>query len=154
MDSTTARQGSRKLSGKSVHALIDGVTRLIEGQKRFADEMGLPYTRIFSDGFESFKNQDANAVILDWLHCGNEGRDKLESLFVDLMAHQLALVEAITAIESEAAPKDASLIRRLQGLLGEKTPSQQHRRRYMEVTAPALVAAYARAREQGGELIP
>ncbi len=155
MDSTDARKGNRKLSGKSVHTLIDGVARLVEGQKRFADEMGLPYTRIFNDGFEAFKNQDASTVILEWLYCGNEGSSNLESLFTDLMSHQLALVEAISAIQPDTPRKDRPLVQRLQGLLGERnTPAEKPHRRYMEEIAPALVAAYARAREQGSELLP
>lgn len=155
MDSTNARKGTRKLSGKSVHTLIDGVARLVEGQKRFADEMGLPYTRIFNDGFEAFKNQDANSVILDWLYCGNEGCSNLESLFTDLMAHQLALVEAISAIQLDTSRKERPFVERLQSLLGDKnSPATKDHRRYMEVIAPALVAAYARAREQGSEILP
>lgn len=155
MDSKKARQGNQKLSGKSVHTLIEGVARLVEGQKRFADEMGLPYTRIFNDGFESFKNQDANTVILEWLYCGQEGSTQLESLFTDLMAHQLALVESISAIQLESPGKNQNLMQRIQSLLGEKSSSlEKHHRRYMEVVAPALVAAYARAREQGSELLP
>ena len=155
MDSTAARKGSRKLSGKSVHTLIEGVARLVDGQKRFADEMGLPYTRIFNDGFEAFKNQDANKVILEWLHCSDQGQRNLEFLFSDLMAHQLALVEAISAIQANSPRTERPLVERLQSLLGERNKStDQHRRHYMEVTAPALVAAYARAREEGSELLP
>ena len=56
MDSGAKKKNRKALSSRSISALVSGVSRLVDGQKQFADEMGLPYARIFQDGFEAFKD--------------------------------------------------------------------------------------------------
>lgn len=141
------------LSSRSVASLVSGVAKLIEGQKQFADEMGLPYARIFHDGFEAFKDESIHDVLFAWLHSGNQGHEKIENLFVDLLGHQLALVEALAEIKGQAREPASSLpkLLRLFHLDSPRSVGNPHasHKNYMEVTAPAFVAAYARSREHG-----
>ena len=150
MDSGAKRKNRKALSSRSISALVSGVSRLVDGQKQFADEMGLPYARIFQDGFEAFKDAPVEEVILSWLDSGSGGHENIEQLFVDLLGHQMALVEALAEIRSQPPTRPASL-QNLFGLFqsGGNHHTQASHRSYMEVTAPAFIAAYARAREQG-----
>ncbi|WP_111655393.1 hypothetical protein [Isoalcanivorax indicus] len=129
--------------------LVRGVARLVEGQRRFADEFGLPYGRLFHDAFEAFKDQPPETVIRAWLDAGAEADGALEALFSDLLGHQLALVEALAAV-SAAPDKTSGLAERLATLF-RRAPQVRHdasHRDYMEVIAPVFVTAYASAREQ------
>lgn len=150
MDSGAKKKNRKALSSRSISALVSGVSRLVDGQKQFADEMGLPYARIFQDGFEAFKDAPVEEVILSWLDSGSGGHENIEQLFVDLLGHQMALVEALAEIRTQPPTRPASL-QNLFGLFqsGSNHHTQASHRSYMEVTAPAFIAAYARAREQG-----
>ncbi|MBA3981513.1 MAG: hypothetical protein C0462_13030 [Alcanivorax sp.] len=132
-----------------MQTLVQGVSRLVEGQRRFADEFGLPYGRLFHDAFEAFKDQSPETVIRAWLDAGAQADAELEALFSDLLGHQLALVEALAAV-SAAPEKPRGLAGRLATWF-RRAPQARHdasHRDYMEVIAPVFVTAYASAREQ------
>jgi hypothetical protein len=150
MDSGAKKKNRKALSSRSISELVSGVSRLVDGQKQFADEMGLPYARIFQDGFEAFKDAPVEEVILSWLSAGSGGHKNIEQLFVDLLGHQMALVEALAEIRTQSPTQPTSL-QNLFGLFRSDNShhTQASHRSYMEVTAPAFIAAYARAREQG-----
>lgn len=141
---------ARKISSQALLELIDGLGKLVEGQRQFADEFGLPYGRLFHDGFEAFKDGAISAQLLDWISSDRPRPDQIGQLFSDLLKHQLALVEALAALDSSAAEKTKkkSLSALFRPLSSGKTADGAHRR-FMEVTAPAFIAAYARARELG-----
>ncbi|MCG8393288.1 MAG: hypothetical protein MI745_09410 [Pseudomonadales bacterium] len=150
MDTGKKALQKKKLSAQAVASLTHGVAKLVEGQKQFAEEMGLPYSRIFHDGYEAFKDKTAREVIFSWLYAGADGHEKIEALFVDLLEHQLALVEALASIQNPSIPASSPIDRLIQSLFGsEKTDRENSHRSYMQDTAPAFIAAYARAREQG-----
>lgn len=150
MDSSEKKKTRTAISSRSISALVFGIARLVEGQKQFADEMGLPYARIFEDGFEAFKDAPVEDVLFGWLTAGNDGHANIEQLFVDLLGHQMALVEALADTRSQPPTRPVSL-QKLFSLFQTDSHHQSHatHRSYMEVTAPAFIAAYARAREQG-----
>lgn len=152
MDAKKESIRKAKLSSRSVASLVGGVAKLIEGQKQFADEMGLPYARIFHDGFEAFKDDTVHDVLFSWLDSGNQSHEKIENLFADLLGHQLALVEALADIKGQSAnpvPSSPKLLRLFHSeSLRRVSDGNTSHRNYMEVTAPAFIAAYSRAREQ------
>ena len=60
-------------------ALARGMARLVEGQRQFAEEFGLPYSRVFSDGYESFKGRQVEAAVRDWFldeHAGSGSAER------------------------------------------------------------------------------
>ena len=82
--------------------LVQGLARLVEGQRCFAEEFGMNYGRVFRDEFEQFKGKKVENVIRQWLNDGNNGILRLQGLLDDLLRHQLALVGALEGIAAEA----------------------------------------------------
>lgn len=119
----------------SMEALVCGVARLVEGQRQFADEFGLPYGRVFDDAFESFKSRDTRDVLRHWL-TSDEGAGQLQKLLCSLACHQLAVLQAAEQVTADS-PRAANgwLARALQ------------RGRCAEGQACDLVLAYTNARE-------
>lgn len=139
-------------------ALAAELARLIEGQRQFAEEFGLPYERVFSDGFESFKDRDSSDVIAEWLAEGDSGAAELARLFDDLVSHQLALIGAIESLVAQGGSRRPSLqadrggkpriwARLLEALRPRRPDAADPTVRYLSLVAPAFVAAYARQRE-------
>lgn len=86
----------------AVQVLVQGLARLVEGQRCFAEEFGLTYGRVFRDEFEQFKGKKVENVIRQWLNDGDNGIQSLQGLLDDLLRHQLALVGALDGIAAEA----------------------------------------------------
>lgn len=82
--------------------LVHGLAGLVAAQRCFAEEFGLGYGRVFSDGYEPFKGRRPEDVVREWLGGGDEGLSKLQHLFDDLAQHQLALVGALDGVAVEA----------------------------------------------------
>jgi hypothetical protein len=93
--------------------LSAGLSRLIEGQHRFAQEFGIANDRVFSDAFEAFKGQPSIRVIDGWLDDGSEGARRLDGLLRDLADHQVALVSAVQAGCNQIETVRPSLCERL-----------------------------------------
>ncbi|WP_181919659.1 hypothetical protein [Alkalilimnicola ehrlichii] len=140
-------------------AIAQGLARLIEGQRRFGEEFGLPLSRIFSDEFESFRGKDSQEVINEWLSDDDEGAQRLEILFDDLVAHQVALLSALDDAVSQALKRGQKetgsaayawkqALRATFGRGKNETVQEDQTLRYLHFVAPTFVAAYARAREQ------
>ncbi len=135
--SRTAIQERRRRA----QVIVDGFGQLVEGQRRFAEEFGLPYERVFSDGFEAFKGRDVRGVIRDWLQGKGGGADELDRLLRDLAEHQLALLCAAEAVSRELP--DRPRPNRFATLLRQRQSSSR------PSPLPLMVAAYARSREVG-----
>ncbi len=140
------------------HALATGLARLIEGQRRFGEEFGLPLSRVFSDDFEPFRGRSVEKVIYEWLLDGASSVAKLDRIFNDLLAHQMALLEAVDGAVMQALRRASQRRSRLQ-LWRDAFQSTFFRRReeplrsdqtlrYLHLVAPAFIAAYAGARQQ------
>jgi hypothetical protein len=144
-------------------ALADGLARLVEGQRQFAEELGLPYGRVFSDGFEGFKSQDASHVIKRWFADPELGADRLQMLFDDLISHQVAVIAAVDGavlralneVDAQSSQLGRSpwawMVRRLLPRRRRRSVEQDQTLRYLHLVAPAFVAAYAQAREGFGQ---
>jgi hypothetical protein len=125
--------GEPAIGHEELAALVDGLTQLVEGQRCFADEFGLSYSRVFSDGFEAFKGQDVGTVVTNWLQGRDQAARGIASLLRDLADHQLALLQAVEDVtRQQGSRRRPSLLRR---------PHERH-----NDPVPQLVAAYARSR--------
>ncbi|BCR03011.1 hypothetical protein DESUT3_00800 [Desulfuromonas versatilis] len=91
----------RIMSGVTAKNLVGGLARLVEGQRCFAEELGLAYGRVFGDGYESFKNRKPEEVLREWLTGAEDGAEHLQVLLEDLLQHQLALMEALEGVADE-----------------------------------------------------
>lgn len=122
-----------------IDELLDGVARLIEGQRRFAEEFGVPYSRVFMHGFEAFKGRAIRDVLRDWLHA-EHGAENLRDLLRDLAGHQLALLESAGELSRSpsALPQPRLSLGNPFSLFAPRPPQGD--------LAP-VAAAYARSRE-------
>lgn len=82
-------------------ALRQGLARLIEGLRCFADEFGLAYGRVFCEEFNDFKGRCPEEVLRQWCDGGEEGTLRLARVIDDLVHHQLALVAALDGVARE-----------------------------------------------------
>lgn len=151
-----APAGERRLAA----VLARGLAGLVTAQRCFAEEFGLAYGRVFSDGYEAFKGCPPEEVLREWLAGGEEGMRRLQGLFDDLARHQLALVgaldgvalEAMALLERGAGPGRGK--GRLWPLPGRRTGEALRRRvagdfafRHARVVLPGGAHGYVRARE-------
>lgn len=120
-----------------IDELLDGVARLIEGQRRFAEEYGVPYSRVFMDGFEAFKGRAIPEVLRDWLGA-EHGADNFRNLLRDLANHQFALLES--AGELSCGPSGGAR-------LSLRSPLSLFSARPAQGSLAPMAAAYARSRE-------
>lgn len=139
--------------------LARGLARLIEGQRQFGQEFGLPFSRIFTDEFESFRGRNPEAVVRDWLADAAAG-DRLETLFDDLLAHQLALLAALDDAVLQGIRRErrhtqgirAAWKHALRSMFFAPKSAEVHTGdqtlRYLHIVAPAFLARYARERQR------
>lgn len=91
-----------KKSFTSSKVVFTGLIRLISGQQRFAEELGLPYNRVFDDECLIFRDKNPEQVLQDWLRDKDEGPHKLNRLINDLVEHNLALYAALDGVALES----------------------------------------------------
>jgi hypothetical protein len=72
------------------------------GQQRFAEEMGLPCSRVFSDECQIFRDKDPRLILRDWLQDRVQGPRNFNRLFNDLIEHNLALCAALDGVALES----------------------------------------------------
>ncbi|AJF06107.1 type VI secretion system-associated FHA domain protein [Geoalkalibacter subterraneus] len=160
-DEQTTLQANYRPSHRTGTALISGVARLIEGLRCFADEFGLSPRRILGEAWEEFQCGNAEDVLRNWLRDGDDGAQRIERLFNDLTAHQVALLSGVDGVAREAARRFNPQHFKMQtpGLLGirprawrnycryyqELTASEQHLHRTLVL--PGFVSAYIQTRE-------
>ncbi|MFA5701028.1 MAG: type VI secretion system-associated FHA domain protein [Desulfuromonas sp.] len=161
-DWKTVANETPQISDLGIKVLVQGLARLAEGQRCFADEFGLKYSRVFSSEYEDFKGQKPEKIIWQWLREGEDGAQRLQQLFDDLVKHQLALLGALEGIASEAVaqlcPKRAKL--NGPGILGlrpfawrsyrnlHRKYAQDHQLRLNELVINGFVSGYTREREK------
>lgn len=153
---TEPRLGRRRTSPAVGNLVAAGLARLVEGQRDFADEFGLPYSQVFSDGYASFKARDPEQVIKSWFAGGEAGAARLQALFEDLWAHQAGLAQAAEGVLLAAVhqqleefpdegagnlPAWARLLRTAVNGAPRRSLTQS-----LFLIAPAFVAAYQRSR--------
>lgn len=138
-------------------AFVEGLASLVDGQRCFAEQLGLSDSRVFHNNQDSFKGRDACKVISEWLRSGEDGALKMRHLFDDLARHQIALVEAIDEVAKESAGLGKMKKNKLANKLGydarADTGVSKNRKElnddvHQRLILSAFVAGYARAREQ------
>lgn len=82
--------------------ILNGIVKLLEGQRCFADEFGLPYDRVFDEECQVFRNKKAEGVMRSWLQDKVEGPTKFTRLVNDLVQHNLALCAALDGVALES----------------------------------------------------
>ncbi len=155
----------QQASASGSQVLVQGLARLAEGQRCFADEFGLNYGRVFGDEYEPFKGKSPEKVILQWLREGEEGARRLQNLLDDLLKHQLALVGALEGIASETVDQlsPQRVEKKSPGFLGVRPFAWRsyrdlHRRyaqddqlRLKNLVINGFVSGYIREREKNGK---
>jgi hypothetical protein len=91
-----------KKCATSSHVILTGLTRLLEGQRRFAEELGLPYDRVFDEECQIFRNRNPDSVLRFWLSDKAGGPGKFARLIDDLVEHNLALCAALDGVAQES----------------------------------------------------
>lgn len=142
--------------------LVQGLARLAEGQRCFAEEFGLNYGRVFRDEFEPFKGKNPETVIRQWLKDGDNGIQRLQGLLDDLLQHQLAMVGALEGVAAEAVEQlsPQRIEKASPGLLGMRPFAwrcyrklhrqyvQNHQLRHQNLVLNGFVTGYIREREK------
>ena len=86
-----------------IKTLLSGVSRLMEAQRRFADELDLSYERVFSYDFSPFVGKDIHDVLTRWAKVDKPKLNAfLPMIFEDLHVHQMALSSAMDSIARRA----------------------------------------------------
>lgn len=86
----------------SAHIILTGLIKLLEGQRRFTEELGLPFDRIFDKECQVFRNKQPEKILQDWLRDKLEGPEKFNCLINDLVEHNLALCAALDGVALES----------------------------------------------------
>lgn len=86
----------------SSYVILTGLIKMLEGQRRFTEELGIPYARIFDEECQVFRDQKPELILQDWLRDKLEGPEKFSYLINDLVEHNLALCAALDGVALEA----------------------------------------------------
>jgi hypothetical protein len=86
----------------SSHVILTGLIKLLEGQRRFVEELGLPYDRVFDEECRVFRNNNPEPILRAWLQDKIEGPKKFTRLINDLVEHNLALCAALDGVAQES----------------------------------------------------
>ncbi len=95
---TESISGKRRASSR---VIVNGLIKLVDGQKSFANEFGLPFNRVFRHSAEVLRNNDTRQVIKNWLRDDQHGATHLSALLSDIIEHNLALCAALDGIAAE-----------------------------------------------------
>ncbi len=104
VDSACLKHPSKSISGSrrsSSRIIINGLIRLVEGQKGFANEFGLPLNRVFRHSAERLRYDEPSKVISSWLKDNDQGPAQITALLNDIIEHQLAMCAALDGVAIE-----------------------------------------------------
>ncbi|ABA90042.1 hypothetical protein Pcar_2807 [Syntrophotalea carbinolica DSM 2380] len=91
-----------KTTATSSQIILAGMIKLLDGQRRFAEELGLPYAHVFHEECQEFRNKNPELVLREWLRDKIEGPEKFRQLINDLVEHNLALCAALDGVALES----------------------------------------------------
>jgi hypothetical protein len=86
----------------SAHVILTGLIKLLAGQRRFVEELGLPYDRVFDEECQVFRDKKPELILRTWLQDKVEGPKKFTCLVNDLVEHNLALCAALDGVAQES----------------------------------------------------
>lgn len=156
--------GSGKAAGRRnspAAIILAGLAKLLKGQRRFAEELGLPYTRVFAEECQVFRDKEPELVLRDWLRDKVDGQEKLSHLINDLVEHNLALCAALdgVALESISRLSPAAVKSRSFSIFGwrpfawltfrrlHRTYTANDYKRHQELVVKGFAKAYCAQRE-------
>ena len=87
--------------GASPRIIVNGLIKLVEAQKGFASEFGLPFNRVFHHSAQSLRNGDSRQIIKTWLRDEQHGATHISALLSDIIEHNIALCAALDGIATE-----------------------------------------------------
>lgn len=82
-------------------AVILGMADLIQGQRQFADEFGLPLNRVFPNSYKALYGHRAKDFVSILFETGSQNVNEIKNLFDDLTMHQVALFSSLDGIAEE-----------------------------------------------------
>ncbi len=144
-------------------SILQGITRLTEGQLQFSQEFGLTHERVLPELAELFESKDIELTLNGWLFDEKRGEHYFSLLLNALIDHQLALisgldgvcVQALNTINGKHAEKESLMTRLTRTLAKEKEQAQtlhdlkhNSQLRYQKVLAPGFINAYMKSRER------
>jgi hypothetical protein len=82
--------------------ILAGIAKLLVGQRRFAEALGLPYTRVFAEECQVFRDNAPETILRNWLRDRDAGPNNFSFLIDDLVEHNLALCAALDGVARES----------------------------------------------------
>lgn len=82
-----------------------GITRLLEGQQRFAEEFGLSLEHVFQHGHVLQRQQTTENFLQQCLTGDEAHKIQLEKLLNDLIEHNMALYAALDGVAKQSLEK-------------------------------------------------
>lgn len=142
--------------------LLLGIIKLLEGQRRFADEFGIPHRDMFHPDCQIFRQKNSRAVIQEWLMDTEDGPRKFSYLVNDIIEHNLAIYAALDGVARESIDQLSPRMVKSKGFsifgwypFAWLTYRQLHRtyaendyRRHQEIVVKGFATAYAMHREK------
>ena len=86
----------------STSVILAGIAKLLVGQRRLAEELGLPYTRVFAEECQVFRDNAPERILWGWLRDQHAGPNYFSCLIDDLVEHNLALCAALDGVARES----------------------------------------------------
>jgi hypothetical protein len=82
--------------------ILAGIAKLLVGQRRFTEALGLPYERVFAEECQVFRHNAPDPILRGWLLDPDAGANNLSRLIDDLVEHNLALCAALDGVALES----------------------------------------------------
>jgi hypothetical protein len=135
---------------RNIKLLAKFISQLVESQRDFSEQLGLSYSRVFTDDYEDFKGKKVVDVIHGWLNSGSKEQVKLVRLLADISKHQMALIAASDGVVEYTVDKlngqSSSLFNSKFKNYCKEIKENPHKR-FNELVAPSLSSAYIKQRE-------
>lgn len=82
-------------------AVILGMADLIQGQRQFSEEFGLPLNQVFPNSYKALFGHRAKDFVSTLFQSGSLNAEEIKALFDDLTMHQVAIFSSLDGIAKE-----------------------------------------------------
>lgn len=86
----------------SAQVILQGIESLVEGQRAFAEALGVRLPCVFGDTCHLFRKNPTAAVLNTWFNDPVQGPLNFGHLFSDLLDHHLAMFAALDGVAKES----------------------------------------------------
>ena len=101
LNSTNSNARHNQQTVDFAKAVILGMADLIQGQRKFADEFGLPLNRVFPNSYKALYGNRAKDFVSTLFQSGSQNAEEIKALFDDLIMHQVALFSSLDGVAEE-----------------------------------------------------